>query len=134
MKNLELYDYKLEALYQGDVFSEEIIESFKIGALDKWSKELKNRIIQDNIDIIRSCKKLHNYENMNELDELVWIKINNLKHYIMKDTLSKKSLFTQIKDALENKEYKTASNLQLEMKEKMKEIQQLYIKYSKNIF
>jgi glutamine synthetase len=71
---------------------------------------------------------------MNELDELVWIKINNLKHYIMKDTLSKKSLFTQIKDALENKEYKTASNLQLEMKEKMKEIQQLYIKYSKNIF
>jgi glutamine synthetase len=52
----------------------------------------------------------------------------------MKDTLSKKSLFTQIKDALENKEYKTASNLQLEMKEKMKEIQQLYIKYNKNIF
>lgn len=134
MKNLELYDYKLEALSQGDVFSKDIIESFKIGALDKWSKELKNRIIQDNIDIIRSCKKLHNYENMNELDELVWIKINNLKHYIMKDTLSKKSLFTQIKDALENKEYKTASNLQLEMKEKMKEIQQLYIKYSKNIF
>ncbi len=134
MKNLETYSYKLESLSQGNVFSNAIINSFKTGALDKWSKELKNRIIQDNIDIIRSCKKLHNNENMDALDEVVWNSINDLRHYVMKDTLTKKSLFTQIKDALESGDYEKASNLQLEMKDKMKEIQQSYIQYQKNIF
>ncbi|MGL5752025.1 MAG: glutamine synthetase [Paraclostridium sp.] len=134
MKNLELYDYKLEALSQGDVFSEAIIDSFKSGAIDKWFKELKNRIIQDNVGIIRNCKKLHHNENMDALDEVVWNSINDLRHYVMKDTLTKKSLFTQIKEALESNDYEKASSLQLEMKDKMKEIQHLYIQYQKNIF
>ncbi|MGL4797021.1 MAG: glutamine synthetase [Paraclostridium sp.] len=134
MKNLENYEYKLDSLAQGNVFSHAIIDSFKTGAIDKWSKELKNRIIQDNIGIIRSCKKLHNNENMDALDEVAWNQINDLRHYVMKDTLTKKSLFTQIKEALENKEYEKASKLQLEMKDKMKEIQQAYIQYQKNIF
>ena len=134
MKNLEIQSYKIESLIQGDVFTEKIINSFKTGAIDKWKKELKNRIIQDNIDIIRSLKKLHDTDDMNTLDEVVWDNINNLKHYLMKDTMSKKSLFTQIKEAIESKDYELASNLQIEMKDKMKEVQHLYIQYQKNIF
>jgi len=52
----------------------------------------------------------------------------------MKDSLTKKSLFSKIKEALENENYSLASNLQLEMKSKMKEIQRLYIQYKKNLF
>lgn len=134
MKNLEIQSYKIESLIQGDVFTDKIINSFKTGAIDKWKKELKNRIIQDNIDIIRSLKKLHDTDDMNTLDEVAWDNINNLKHYLMKDTMSKKSLFTQIKEAIESKDYELASNLQIEMKDKMKEVQHLYIQYQKNIF
>ena len=71
---------------------------------------------------------------MNTLDEVAWDNINNLKHYLMKDTMSKKSLFTQIKEAIESKDYELASKLQIEMKDKMKEVQHLYIQYQKNIF
>jgi glutamine synthetase len=134
MKNLELQSYKIESLTQGDIFTEKIIDSFKTGAIDKWKKELKNRIIQDNIDIIRSLKKLHDTDNMNTLDEVAWDNINEIKHYVMKDTMNNKSLFTRIKEAIENKDYETASNLQIEMKHKMKEVQNQYIQYQKNIF
>ena len=52
----------------------------------------------------------------------------------MKDTLTQKSLFTQIKEALEVKDYEKASNLQLELKSNMEQVQQLYVKYKKNIY
>ncbi len=49
MKNLEIYASKLKSLKQGDVFTDSIIESFKIGAIDKWQKKLKTRIIEAGI-------------------------------------------------------------------------------------
>ena len=134
MQNLENYKTKLETLKQGDVFTDAIIDSFKVGAIKKWSKELRNRIIDESIDSIRSYTKLHEKENMDALDEVMWNSIDDIKYNVMKDTLTKKSLFTQIKDALDNNDYEKASNLQLELKHNMEEIQQLYIKYKKNIY
>ena len=46
----------------------------------------------------------------------MWNSIADIKFNVMKDTLTKKSLFTQIKEALEVKDYARASNLQLELK------------------
>ena len=134
MKNLDKYAHKLDSLKSGDVFTDKIINSFKVGSLDKWSKELRDRIIQDNMGIIRECKKLHSTDSMDVIDEVLWNRVDELRHYLMKDTLTKKSLFTQIKEALENKDYELASTLQLEMKSKMQEIQRLYIQYKKNLF
>lgn len=134
MNNLEKYSYKLDSLKAGDVFTDKIINSFKIGSLDKWSKELRDRIIEDNRGIIRECRKLHVNDSMDVIDEVLWTKVEELRHYLMKDTLTKKSLFTQIKDALEIRNYELASSLQLEMKSKMKEIQRLYIQYKKNLY
>ena len=134
MQNLENYKTKLETLKQGNVFTDAIIDSFKVGAIKKWSKELRNRIIDESIDSIRSYTKLHEKENMDALDEVMWNSIDDIKYNVMKDTLTKKSLFTQIKDALDNNDYEKASNLQLELKHNMEEIQQLYIKYKKNIY
>ena len=45
----------------------------------------------------------------------------------MKDTLSKKSLFTKIKEAIDIKDYETVSRLQIELKNNMDKIQQLYL-------
>ena len=96
--------------------------------------ELKNRIIHDNMDIIRECKKIHNSCDMDILDDIIYNDINSLRIELMKDTLSRKSLFTQIIDALDNNELDKASNLQLIMKEKMESLQSKYIQYKKNIF
>lgn len=134
MQNLEKYKNKLDSLKQGNVFTDAIIESFKVGAIKKWKKELSNRIIDDAMDSIRSYSKLHEKENRDALGEVMWNSIADIKFNVMKDTLTKKSLFTQIKEALEVKDYARASNLQLELKANMEEIQQLYVRYKKNIY
>ena len=97
-------------------------------------KELRNRIIQDNMDIIRGCKKMHTIDDMDALDEVVYNDINNIKLELMKDNLVRKSLFTQIIEALDNNELELASELQLIMKDKMELLQSKYIQYKKNIF
>lgn len=134
VKGLENNKEKLDSLTQGDVFSNKTINSFISSILDKWSKELNYRIIQSNIKIIRGCKKLHTVENMDAIDEIHWNKIENLKIELMKNTMTKKSLFCLIKEALEIHDYEMASKLQLEMNKKMEELQELYIHYKKNIF
>ena len=134
MQNLEKYKDKLNSLKEGNVFTDAIIESFKIGAIKKWKKELSNRIIDDAMNNIRSYSKLHEKENMDALDEVMWNSISDIKFNVMKDTLTQKSLFTQIKEALEVKDYEKASNLQLELKSNMEQLQQLYVKYKKNIY
>nr|WP_330381707.1 hypothetical protein [Clostridioides difficile] len=71
---------------------------------------------------------------MDALDEVVWNSISDLKFNIMKDTLTRESLFTRVREAIENKDYQTASDLQIELKRSMEEIQQLYMQYKKNIY
>ena len=134
MKNLEKYSDKLEVLKQGNIFNENIIESFKAGSLDRWSKDLKHRIIEDDMEMIRGFVKLHAAHNMDALDEVVWNSIEEVKYYIMKNTMTSTSLFTKIKEALADENYELASNLQLELKDKVEQLQQQYIKYRKNIF
>ncbi|RDY24719.1 glutamine synthetase [Romboutsia maritimum] len=134
MKNLEIYDCKLKSLKQGDVFTDKIIDSFKTGAIEKWKKELKNRIIEENINIIRACIKIHSKENMDALDEVMWNTISDIKYNVMKDTLTRKSLFTQIREVIEEGKYEDASRLQLELSNEMEKIEKLYRQYKKNIY
>ena len=66
--------------------------------------------------------------------QVIWKSISDMKYDLMKDTLTKESLFTRVRNAVDNKEYAEASRLQLEMKKKMNDIEQLYLKYKKNIY
>ncbi|SCH04097.1 Glutamine synthetase [uncultured Clostridium sp.] len=134
VRNLEIYEEKLEALKQGDVFTDKIINSFKVGSIDKWKKELEYRIIKTYSARIRNYVKLHTKENMDALDEVIWNSISDIKFNVMKDTLTRKSLFTQIRDAIEGEDYETASKLQLELKKNMVEVRKLYMQYKKNIY
>lgn len=71
---------------------------------------------------------------MDALDEVNWNKISDIKFNIMKDTLTRKSLFTRINEAIDAKDYEKVSSLQLELSKYMKEIRQLYSDYKKNIY
>nr|WP_314504519.1 glutamine synthetase [uncultured Peptostreptococcus sp.] len=134
MLAFETYPEKLKSLTQGAVFTEAIIDSFKVGSLDKWKKKLSSRIIDRNIRLLTSFVKLHSHENMDAIDEVMWNAIEQIKYDLMKNTLKGPSIYGMIKSAIDVGNYKEASDLQIEAKKKMEEIQQLYVNYKKNIF
>jgi len=133
MRSLEVYEDRLTVLMRGAVFSREFIEAYKVTMLSHWAAELKNRILPNNLKHIRNCKELHLNEEYTDLDVVLWKKINGIRRKLMKDSIQEKSLFTRIKQALENQEYRLASALQLEMAAAMKELDELYMSYKGNM-
>lgn len=134
IKGFDLELRKNEILYAGDVFSEDIIDSYKEATLTRWVTELLGRIIPDNIELVRDCKKIHNKGDSTDIDEINWENINELRKYLMKDTLKKKSLFTRMGECIESGNLELVSELQLEMNEKITLLKQLYTTYLKNLF
>jgi glutamine synthetase len=131
----ESNEVKQQVLKNGDVFSVELINSFKESTVQKWKNELKGRIIHDNIMLLKTFVKLHDEQNhATDLDVVNWEKIVYLKTKLMKDSMTKKCIFTKIKNALAQGDFDTASELQKQMNEKMTEIRGLYIQYKNNIF
>ncbi|WP_432401285.1 glutamine synthetase [Wukongibacter sp. M2B1] len=132
--NFNKYPEKLKVLSTNDVFTEKIIASFKTSILMQWTTELKNRIIPSNIELVRDCKKVHDLEFATDLDIVNWEKVNQLRYYLMKDSMSQKSLFTRIRESIDNKEYDLVSDLQIEMSEKITDLKKLYAIYKRNLF
>lgn len=129
---LDRYPEKLEVLRRNNVFSDSIINSFKLAITQRWTTDIIHRIILNHAAEVRSFKQLHSV-NALDLDISNWMTINNLRHYIMKDTYTTKSLFTRTKDAISNKDYALASNLLLELEDSMKNLRELYSNYTKNL-
>ena len=119
-------------LKNGGVFTDALIESFKLVILDKWATELVGRIIPNNMAVLRSFDKLHT-DLATDLDVINWEKINTLRVELMKDSTAVKSLFSRIRTAVEEEEFETASDLQIEMNEKMTAARQMYFDYKRNI-
>lgn len=124
---------KLSVLTANDVFTDAIITSFKLSSTTKWVTEIKNRIISSYMNEIRSYKMLHQYDKALDLDVKNWMIINDLRYYLMKDSYTSKSLFTRIKNAIDEEDYDTVSNLQIELDEKMSLLRSMYSKYEKNL-
>lgn len=129
---LDTYSDKLNILKRNDVFSDKLINSFKLATIQRWTTDIVHRVILNHAAEVRSFKKLHS-ENALDLDISNWMTIDNLRHYIMKDTYTTKSLFTRIKLALSNEDYALASDLSLELEDKMSELRNLYANYTKNL-
>lgn len=123
---------KLEVLKRNNVFTDSLINSFKLAIVQRWTTDIIHRTILNHADEVRSFKKLHS-ENALDLDIANWTNINNLRHYIMKDTFTSKSLFTRIKNAIETKDYSLASNLLLELEDNMSKLRKFYSNYTKNL-
>lgn len=127
------YPEKLNVLKDGDVLNEKLINSFKVLTITRWVTEITNRLINNYAEEIRNCKILHSIDTALDLDLSNWIAVNDLRQYLMKDTYTKKSLFTRIKEAVANKDYQLVSDLQLELDEKILTLRKLYSNYKKNL-
>lgn len=128
-QNLE----KIDILSAGNVFSTRIIDSYKASMISQWTFELRNRIIPENMDLIRRCSKLHGVDDITDLDIVNWEKVRVLKFTLMKDSLNDTSLFTKLKAAIDSNDYDTASNLQLQMNAQMTLLNSLYTEYKNNL-
>ena len=113
--------------------NDKLINSFRIAMTERWMTEIGNRTINKYMDEVRMCKCLHSLDRALDLDVSNWMKINDLRHYIMKDTYTTKSLFTRIKTALAKNNLQVASDLSLELDEKMSLLRTLYSNYKKNL-
>lgn len=134
VKSAKMFPQKREVLLKNDVFTKEIIDSYRETILERWTNELLGRIIPSNMEIVRNCKKIHTSEDLSDLDVVVWNNINQLRWYLMKDKVGDHSLFTRIKLSLEEKDFDLASDLQIEMKNKIRTLKDLYSEYKKNLF
>lgn len=133
LNQLDINKDKISIFYRNPEFNEKIINSFKLAALTRWSLEIEHRVINNYIDQVRNYKALHSLDKALDLDIYNWTEINKLRHYIMKDTSNRKSLFTRIKGAFAENNFKEASDLYIELEDKMKELRNLYNSYEKNI-
>ncbi|CAM2789992.1 glutamine synthetase [Hathewaya histolytica] len=132
IKNLDHNDIT-SFLKRENVFNDKLINSFKLGAQRRWLTEIQNRILNDYSDEIRNFKMIHSIDKALDLDVANWQKINYLRHYLMKDSYTEKSLFTKIKEAIDKSDYDEVSNLQVELEEKMESLRSIYSVYIKNL-
>ncbi|MCX8131120.1 MAG: glutamine synthetase [Clostridia bacterium] len=133
LRSLSVYPDKASVLMQGNVFEQDIINSYIKATCIQWTMELSERIILEGADLVRSCIKRHRSGEFTDYDEELWSKINALRHNLMKDSLKTKSLFSRIREAIDSKDYDKVSSLQLEMASKVSELKKLYNVYKRNI-
>lgn len=124
---------KLTCLKRNGVFTDAIINSFKLATIERWTTEITHRVINNYIDEVRSFKPLHSLDKVLDLDISKWMEVQNLRLYIVKDTSSTKSLVTKIKEAFAKEDYSDASRLYLELESKMEKLRDLYTSYEKNL-
>ena len=127
------YPKKTAIFTKGDVMPEIVLESYCAQTLGQWKTELHDRIIPQTMDYIRSCKKLHDYDDFSDYDVMNWREIDEIRHELAKDTITEKCYLTRAKDALDHGEYQVASDLQKEIQKKVNKLATLYVKYKKNL-
>lgn len=130
----EKYPEKLEIFKRDDVMTDLTLQSYRKAVLDQWATELHNRIVPETMDLVRACSKAHDDLDCVDYDRHYWEKIQRLRNQMGRDTLDELCLLTRINRALDAKDYQTASDLQIEMQERVSELTDLYITYKKNLF
>ncbi|MGP1586545.1 MAG: glutamine synthetase [Schwartzia sp. (in: firmicutes)] len=132
MENLKKYPEKRAAITAGGALSDAILRSFVASALLRWKTELISRIIPENRLIVRAAKEIE-ADVVTDQDSYNWTKISGLRAYLAKDSIDEKSLFTRLVNALYEGDYAAASDLQVEMYDKMEELKSLYAAYRQNL-
>ena len=133
IENLEIYKEKLETLKINNVFNDKIINSFKMSVINRWKEELCKRIINKYVNEIREYKPIHIPEKALDNDLSAWTKINEIRKNLAKDSTHFECLFTRIKKAVKEENYKEASDLSVELEEKIETLRKMYYDYTKNI-
>ena len=71
---------KLKVLKRNNVFTDAIINSFKLAAIERWSTEITKRVISNYMDEVRSFKPIHSLDKVLDLDVSNWMKLQNLRY------------------------------------------------------
>ena len=131
MQAFDKYPAKVRVITSGGALRQQIINSFKEGALLRWKTEIIARILPEMRNIVRKAQLIESNFRTDQ-DSYNWNKIKDVKTLLAKDSIDKKSLFTRLTDALNDGDYATASKLQVEIYDKIEELKQLYDAYVKN--
>lgn len=124
---------KTKILTKGEVFNDVLIASYKESMLNKWKNELRFRLKEELLRLVRRYKKLHAIDDVTDLDVVSWEKVNSLRHELVKDSMAKKSLLSKIIEALDEGNLDKASELQKEIQGKMNDLKENFIKYKNNL-
>ena len=123
---------KVAVLSQGNAFEKDLMESFISAILNRWKLELVSRIIPANLQQVCDMKPVH-VEGANSCDDRRFKALNELRFYLAKDSEEQESLFTRLSKALKAGQYDDASKLQVEMNDKMEELEAAYAHYYNNV-
>ena len=133
LKAFDLYPEKTKIFSDSKIIPETILKSNRMQMTEQWATEIYNRLVPDSLDFIRTCVKVHDTKDFNDVDVQNWLEIERLKRALGQNTLEQECLLTQIKHALDEKRYDDASDLQLEIKARKEELMNLYADYQKNL-
>ena len=117
-------------LCAGDVFTENLFTSYARAMLNKWELELSDRIIPENLAQIKKFVSLHDPKN--SYDDNMWKDIEKIRNNLAKDTTEHVSIFTEIRMAIDARNLKELSRLQLQMNRLMSELNARYTEYCQN--
>ena len=116
----------------GDETAARILRSYREQMILKWTMEYHDRYIQNTMDFLRSCVRLHE-DDSNEYDADNWRKSAELKALIGLEEKGRASLLMQARNAIDDNDYACLSRLELEIEEKLEELREIYAKYRRNI-
>ena len=116
----------------GDETRTMILRSYREQMIYKWMMEYHDRYIQNTMDFLRSCVKLHTDET-NEYDEGNWARCAELKALIGHEEKGRASLLMQARNAIDGNDFACLSSLEIEIEEKLEELRAVYAKYCRNI-
>lgn len=131
LKNMDEHPDKLRAVTEG-IMDKQSVESYRACILNEWAKEMQLRNIPNALDDVRSCARIHD-PAYNDLDDVMWDRVNKLRYMIAKDSMDSKSLLTKATEALEGEDFETASALQKEIQQKLEELKKEYLSYRRNL-
>jgi len=123
-------DQLVPILCAGGVFSDSLFSSYARAMLDAWQMELSERIIPDSLAQIRDLIPSHNPQN--SYDQALWTEVDKIRNRLAKDTQDSVSIFTEIRMAIDAKNLKELSKLQVLMNKQQTELTARYQEYCNN--
>lgn len=134
LQAFEKYPEKLEIFKRDDVMTDAALSSYREAVLEQWATELENRTVPETMELLRKCRRKHTDDESVDYDRHFWGKAMRLRDELGKNSLDKTCILAQVINALKDKDYAKASDLQIEMQEKFEELVELYAIYRKNLF
>ena len=124
---------KTDLITGGDGRLKMILRSYREKMILKWSMEYHDRYIENTMEYLRSCVRLHD-DDTNDYDSHNWRVVAELKDLIGHEINGRHSLLYKAREAIDAVDYEELSRLEIIIEEKLEELREAYNKYRRNIF